>query len=380
MTVRAASQFAGTRPMVLDRRGSVPGPPVLGRVQNLLDTWIAQRAIAGAQISVRFGDSAVDLCAGLARPDQEVTPGTLVPWFSAGKVVTSLVILRLAEERRLSLDEPVAAWIPEFRRPVHGLITLRHLLTHTSGLRDRGSLPFRPVAEVIRAAAEPGGRYTWLPGTHCAYSRYVEWYVLSAVVERVIGEPIQQVLNGVLREIGTERSAFGLTEAAYAELAGEIAFIYSAAEKGSYQRLHAMRQEACRCDRVGNGLGPMRDLATIARALLPGPNGPGGFLRDESKELARSGQARGTDQHFGVPLSYGLGVMADVRWRFGEAWDATSFGHVGSSVVGTLADPSVNLAAAFFVNGKIRSRSLNDSTPRFMAIGRELAEDLGIRS
>ena len=379
MRVAAGQVLPGMRPVVVDRRGSKPGPPALRRVQDLLNTWVGQRVIAGAQVSVRLGDSAIDLCAGLARPGQDVTPGTLVPWFSAGKVVTSLVILRLAEERRLSLDEPVTAWIPEFWQPTHRQITLRHLLTHTSGLRDQGSFPFGRVDEVIRAAAEPVSRYSWEPGTHCAYSRYVEWYVLSAVIERVTGEPIQATLNDALRETGTERSAFGLTADAYDDLKDEIAYIYSAADKGAYQRLHAMRQEACRCDRVGNGLGPMRDLAAIMQALLPVRGKPGGLLREESKELARSCQARGTDQYFGVPLSYGLGVMTDVRWRFGGAWDMTSFGHVGSSVVGTLADPSVDLAAAFFVNGKIRSRSLNDSTPRFMAIGQLLAEDLGLR-
>jgi CubicO group peptidase (beta-lactamase class C family) len=350
----------------------------LDRVRHLIEAEIDQGAIAGAQVSVRGGDGATDLCAGYARPGQDMSAATMVPWFSAGKVVTSLILLRLAQEGRLALDQPAATWIPEFRRPVHDQITLLHLLTHTSGLRDRGRLPFGPARVVVSAAAEPGSRYSWAPGTHCAYSRYVEWYVLSVVIEEVTGEPVQAALSAALRGCGAGASAFGLTEDAYDERSDQIAYIYRSSGSPGYQRLHASRREACRCDRVGNGLGPMRDLAAVTAALLPGQAGPGGFLSEDSKALARSLQANGTDQYFGLPLGYGLGVMVDVRWRFGQAWQPSSFGHVGSSVVGTLADPRAGVAAAIFVSGRIRSRSLSDSTPRFLAIAEALADDLGI--
>ena len=68
---------------------------------------------------------------------------TLMLWLSAGKPVTAAGILRLWEEGKVGLEEPVAAHVPAFGVEGKEAITLRHLLTHTAGIRAvDASYPF----------------------------------------------------------------------------------------------------------------------------------------------------------------------------------------------------------------------------------------------
>ena len=61
-------------------------------------------------------------------------PGTTFPIFSITKTFTALSILQLAEDSYLSLDKPVCDYLPDM--PVGKSVTIRHLLTHTSGLSN----------------------------------------------------------------------------------------------------------------------------------------------------------------------------------------------------------------------------------------------------
>lgn len=78
---------------------------------------------------------------GLADLERGVanTPATIFEAGSVSKQFTAAAILLLQRDRRLSLDDDVRRWMPElpdYRSP----ITLRHLLHHTSGLRDWGTV------------------------------------------------------------------------------------------------------------------------------------------------------------------------------------------------------------------------------------------------
>jgi D-alanyl-D-alanine carboxypeptidase len=74
--------------------------------------------------------------AGRAGPGRLMTPATPVAFGSITKTVTAAVALRLAEDGRLDLEDPVRRWVPEWRDA--GPTTLRQLLSHTSGVADPG--------------------------------------------------------------------------------------------------------------------------------------------------------------------------------------------------------------------------------------------------
>ena len=98
-----------------------------------------------------FGQRAV-------RPSPEaMTEDTIFDLASLTKVVaTTTSVMKLVEEGRIRLNDPVAQFIPEFGRYGKGGITIRHLLTHTSGLRPDLELEveFHGADEAIRRAIE----------------------------------------------------------------------------------------------------------------------------------------------------------------------------------------------------------------------------------
>lgn len=130
-------------------------------------------------------------------------PDTLLPWFSATKVVTAVAVLQQWERGRLAPDDPVAAHVPEFAVGGKERITIRHLLTHTAGLPRDAPLPYwtdrefpsrEALAEAVRdgvALFEPGAGYEYsnlgiaLAGEVVAaasgmpWEEYVERHVLA---------------------------------------------------------------------------------------------------------------------------------------------------------------------------------------------------------
>lgn len=71
--------------------------------------------------------------------DAPWTPDTLYTFFSTTKAMTCLALIRLADQGKLSLDDEIQAWLPDFPRFGHA-VTVRHLLNHTSGLWQDESL------------------------------------------------------------------------------------------------------------------------------------------------------------------------------------------------------------------------------------------------
>lgn len=130
---------------------------------------------------------------------------------SVTKTFTAALVLRLAAERRLSLDAPVDRYLPGLldggghdRRPV----TVRHLLRHTSGLPDYLDAPewqhlerqrfrhFEPRHLVERALELPRPQGTW----HYATTNYL---VLGMIVREVTGRtPEAEITRRIIRPLG----------------------------------------------------------------------------------------------------------------------------------------------------------------------------------
>ena len=84
-------------------------------------------------------------------------PDTIFEAGSVSKQFTAAAILLLAQEGKLSLDDPARKYIPEL--PDYGApLTIRHMLTHTSGLRDWGSVASHRRVAARHARAHPRAR------------------------------------------------------------------------------------------------------------------------------------------------------------------------------------------------------------------------------
>ncbi|MGH9795707.1 MAG: exo-beta-N-acetylmuramidase NamZ domain-containing protein [Candidatus Acidiferrales bacterium] len=125
-------------------------------------------------------------------PSREpMTVDTIFDVASLTKVIaTASSVMVLLERGMVRLDDPVARYIPEFGANGKGQVTLRHLLTHTGGLRPVPRLPekWSGADEVLRAIYEDS--LVWPPGLRFLYSD-TGFIVLGELVRRVSGKPLE---------------------------------------------------------------------------------------------------------------------------------------------------------------------------------------------
>ena len=115
-------------------------------------------------------------------------PETLFRVASITKMATALVVLRLCGEGLLALDQPVAELLPEAHPALEG-VTVRHLLCHTSGLRDGSDgvlLRGGTYPEALRRGSEPGEAMVYCN---------LGFGLLGCLIEYVTGQGVDQVFQ-----------------------------------------------------------------------------------------------------------------------------------------------------------------------------------------
>lgn len=135
---------------------------------------------------------------------------------SISKWITTVAVLRLADQGLLDLDQPVTAYLPELP-PASGAVSVRHLLSNTSGIpngvaqalrEDRAAVEGSKLTPSEGALRYGAGAPTFQPGTKFDYS-FTNWVIVGAIVERVTGEPFQQAIDRlVLRPAGARDTGF----------------------------------------------------------------------------------------------------------------------------------------------------------------------------
>lgn len=181
-------------------------------------------------------------------------PHRPVRWASVTKSVTAVLVLQEVDAGRLSLDEPVSTYLPDW--PVNGDTTLRQLLMHTSGLADLSAAPDEDsdgVTDVYQgrgpgwralcerpARAPAGSGFTY---NNCDYR------VLGLVLEAVTGEdfetlvrtriseplglrslrfaanaPVSEAFDGTRREPQIDVSVYGPAGALYGSVEALLSF------------------------------------------------------------------------------------------------------------------------------------------------------------
>lgn len=173
-----------------------------------------------------------------------VDPETIFGVASVTKSFTCLAIMQLADAGKLSPDDPVVKYLPEFRLPDEGATkaaTIAHLMTHTAGLPPLPVLewaiepshegdplasecppvgevaqPHRPintVADVLAYLAEGKYELTGQPGEIMSYSND-SYGLLGLIIERVSGQSYAEYMRDhILAPLGMRRTTFDIREA-----------------------------------------------------------------------------------------------------------------------------------------------------------------------
>ena len=156
---------------------------------------IYQADVPGAALMVVMNDTLV-ISKGFGIANLEtgapVTPETNFRMASVSKQFTAFCILLLAQNSQLKLDDPVAMYLPELP-PFAQSVTIKHLLTHSSGLQDYEALiPSSRTtqvsdADVLSMLSHSDSLY-FLPGSRFRYSN-TGYCLLTQVIERVAKMP-----------------------------------------------------------------------------------------------------------------------------------------------------------------------------------------------
>jgi CubicO group peptidase (beta-lactamase class C family) len=135
----------GTAPAPLDRPPAARAREPFEDLVRLVEQRMKQHGIPGAALGV-MKDGAVEMRGfGVTSVEdpRPVTPDTVFELASLSKTVTASAAMALVQQGKLELDAPVRRWIPTFRvqdEAASASITLRHLLTHSSGFEPRYSV------------------------------------------------------------------------------------------------------------------------------------------------------------------------------------------------------------------------------------------------
>ncbi|MDQ3606503.1 MAG: beta-lactamase family protein [Gemmatimonadota bacterium] len=197
-----------------------PAAGLPGDVEARLDS-IARAIIAGGQVpgltvAVAQGDQvAFARGYGAANREQGVQP-TAETVFRTGSVTkqfTAAAILRLAEQGKLDLDDPIAKYLPDFPTQGH-TVTVSQLLNHTSGIKSYTGLPqWRPrMHETLNheqmLAFFVNEPFDFAPGEQWRYNNS-GYYLLGMIVERVTGQDYPTYIQETFfRPLGLQNTSY----------------------------------------------------------------------------------------------------------------------------------------------------------------------------
>ena len=256
-------------------------------------------------------------------------------------VATTTSIMKLIEQGRIRLNDPVAAYLPEFAQNGKQDITVRELLTHYSGLAPDLDLqaPWsgRDIAFAMAMAEKPINP----PGSQFVYSD-INFEVLGFIVEKVSGEPLNVFAErSVFTPLGMGHTRFLPPEEWHSRIAPT-----------EYDEQHSMLRGTVHdptARRMGGVAGhaglfsTADDLALFAQDLLNGFN----VLSAASIEKMSTPQ---TPANAPSIRGFGWDIDSPFASNRGELLPVGSFGHTGFTGTSLWIDPTTNTYIILLTN------------------------------
>jgi len=275
-------------------------PATASAIDATAADWLAKTGAPSASIAVvKDGAVAYVKAYGMARldPDRPATDETRYPIDSVSKEFTAAAVLILAQQGKLTLDDPAGKYLADLGPA--GSVTLRQLLTHTAGVRDFWPQDFVPpemsrptdTAAIIREWANRPLDFE--PGTDWQYSN-TGFVVAGAIVEKVSG---QKLIPFMRKHIFAPLKMTRVTEDDTGPLSGDDAGGYTRYGLGP---LHPAPKEGAGWLFASAGLAmqpadlALWDISLIDRSLLTPESYAAEFGSVHLKD--------GTDKHYGLGL------------------------------------------------------------------------------
>jgi CubicO group peptidase (beta-lactamase class C family) len=327
-------------------------------IAAVLQPFVDSHSLAGAVTLVADRDKVLSLEAvGFADIDaKKPMTADAVFWIaSQSKSITATALMMLVDEGKVKLDDPVAKYLPGFRSPwvaayqdkdhlllvkAKTAITVRHILSHTSGLPGKSAveeptLDLLPLREAVNSYAltpllfEPGTKYQYSnAGINTA----------GRIIEVVSGMPYEEFLDRRLfGPLGMKDTTFWPGEEQVARLAKSYRADKNKTglEETPIGQLKYPLTDRKRQPMPAGGLfSTAADLARFCQMIL------GGGVFEGKRYLSEAAVKEMTTKQTGPALkdNYGLG------WTTGE-----TFGHGGAHATNMTIDPKRGLILIFLV-------------------------------
>lgn len=170
-------------------------------LDSLFNTMYSPDAPGAAVLILKEDKVLYDKGFGLADMDKgtKIDGNTFFNIASVSKQFSSVALLKLNEEGKLSLDDPISKFFPEFKADFYNNITLKHLLSHTSGIPDARPRTDRDFVLYATDVQSYGylkdlDRLNFEPGSHYEYMNPT-YQLIYTIVERVSGYPFEEYMR-----------------------------------------------------------------------------------------------------------------------------------------------------------------------------------------
>jgi CubicO group peptidase (beta-lactamase class C family) len=280
--------------------------------------------------------------------DRKMRPDDIFWIASMSKPVTSVCIAILADEGKLSFDDPLAKHLPEFASlSVAHPVTLRDVMTHTSGFGEMMERePHLTLAETSRKLA--GQPLRFQPGSRFSYST-AGIDILGRVVEVVSGMPFDQFLQKrVLNPLGMKDTGFWIAPEKESRYAHPYRWNAQASklEETTIPYLYKTAVTDRQRPPLG-GAGLFSTAGDIARfyqmMLNRGALNGKRILKPETVAEMTRKQTGDLDARPGMPWGLGFCVVEDPsKMAANSVLTPNSFGHGGAFSTTSWADPAKN--------------------------------------
>ena len=326
---------------------------------RLLDLWIGEQmqyhGVPGLAIGVVHQERTI-WAKGYGRADLAggALASTATPFRlgSLSKVFTAVAVMQLRDQGKLALDDPIVRHLPWFKvgSSYAGAppITVRHLLTHTSGLPRELAYPYWtthrfPARDEFHAVLATQNVFS-PPGASYRYSN-VGVALLGEIVETVSGESYAGYLAGhVLAPLGMSSSS----AAPDAELLARLAHAYQR-RRGTQPRTRIAFYETGTFAPMGGVVSSVDDLTRFLALVLAADAG-GAVRPTDGRVLAAPTLAEMQRLHFVYPsFSGGRGLGFAVSRRDGATY-VSHGGWIGGHRSDLVLDPSRRLGVVVLTN------------------------------
>ncbi|TCJ01983.1 serine hydrolase domain-containing protein [Cytobacillus praedii] len=192
-------------------------------IEKYMETALDKYQIPGASLAiVREGQLWFQKSWGIQGNGDPVTEDTLFTIGSVSKPLTSLAIMKLVEKGMIELDQEIDYYLPSFQYNVKGFdkkITIRNLLTHTSGISSYEGLKIadqnlrgeKAISEAVKKLNHV--KLTYEPGSVHQYSA-ANYLLLGRIIEKITGETFSDFMDTeIYTSLGMNRTVSSFEEA-----------------------------------------------------------------------------------------------------------------------------------------------------------------------